>query len=388
MPGRGLAVPFVCLSLTAIVWRYRPLHWVPTHSFTSSIYWTLRSWLWNYPITPDFGIWVVGDTTDRQRFFKEKARTRHIWTFLEPYFAQRGYTFYISSEESTYVVLPARKMIDPRELSYPYALYCCNDERELEFICSAARVWPARDADGRDVVIKAVSTGAVASNELKALKLLHSEPLRNDPRNRIIPVVDYIEFNHQTFAVMPRWSHCVQCDFVTVAEIIRYARAYFETVAFLHENNITHGDILLQNMCMDVLMPQPFLERYYTGYHTSDRRYVLIDFEGAEIHAGPGPHSLEFQNSRKRDIYLVADSLGVNLRCIEHVIPRIGHLLDSMMVEDSEVTATTALFRFEEICGGLTMEDLNLAVAAHQFSHGKLQYRQNPPVNKPILGLN
>lgn len=61
-------------------------------------------------------------------------------------------------------------------------------------------------------------------------------------------------------------------------------------------------------------MPQPFLERYYTGYHTSDRRYVLIDFEGAEIHTGPGPHSLEFQNSRKRDIYLLADSLGVNLR--------------------------------------------------------------------------
>ncbi|XP_006463118.1 hypothetical protein AGABI2DRAFT_119942 [Agaricus bisporus var. bisporus H97] len=358
MPGRGLAVSFVWLSLTAIVWRYRPLHWVPTHSFTSSIYWTLRSWLWNYPITPDFGIWVVGDTTDRQRFFKEKARTRLIWTFLELYFAQRGYNLYVSSEESTYVVLPARRMIDPRELSYPYAQYCCNDERELEFICSAARVWPARDADGRDVVIK--------------YGVFHS----------IIFMLFILKGG------IDGWSHCVQCDFVTVAEIIRYARAYFETVAFLHENNITHGDILLQNMCMDVLMPQPFLERYYTGYHTSERRYVLIDFEGAEIHTGPGPYSLEFQNSRKRDIYLLADSLGVNLRCIEHVIPRIGRLLDSMMAEDSEVTATTALFRFEEICSGLTMEDLNLAVAAHQFSHGKLQYRQNPPVNQPVLGLN
>ena len=44
------------------------------------------------------------------------------------------------------------------------------------------------------------------------------------------------------------------------------------------------------------------------------------------------------------------------------------------MAEDSEVTATTALFRFEEICGGLTMEDLNLAVAAHQFSHGMFSF--------------
>lgn len=67
-----------------------------------------------------------------------------------------------------------------------------------------------------------------------------------------MPVLEFIEFNQQVFAIMPRlgstsllcssimtktcyhrWSYTTQGDFVNVAEIIRYARAFFEVSAIL-----------------------------------------------------------------------------------------------------------------------------------------------------------
>jgi hypothetical protein len=111
-----------------------PVPWVRTHSFTSSIYWTVRSWLWNYPITSDYSIWDTGDPNQYDDHVKERIRIRGIWKFLEPYFAERGYTLYVQKDQSDVfaVQLPASKMIDPELLSYPYAKYHCKDEEELE----------------------------------------------------------------------------------------------------------------------------------------------------------------------------------------------------------------------------------------------------------------
>ncbi|KAF7763439.1 hypothetical protein Agabi119p4_7976 [Agaricus bisporus var. burnettii] len=363
---------------------FRPVHWVRTHSFTSSLYWSARSWLWNHPITSDYAVWDQGDPSEWEEWNKERARILRIWKFLEPYFAERGYTLYVQKDLTDVFALqyPASKMIETRHLSYPYAQYHCKNEADLRFFPDSPRVWPARDKDGRDVVIKAIS-GAVPNNELKALQLLHSEPLCNDPRNRTIPVIEFIEYNQQTFVVMPRWCVAIECDFVTVGEIIGYARAIFEAVAFLHENNIAHGDLLAQNMCMDVILPKPRNNHdYYTGLHGPERKYVLIDFETAQIHRGSGPCSPEFERSRKRDIYFLAWSLLPNLRCIENVIPPIVDLLDSMMENDSSVTASAALSRFEEVCASLTKADLNLPVAAYLWSDGHLQYREGPPANQ------
>ncbi|EKM77856.1 hypothetical protein AGABI1DRAFT_130128 [Agaricus bisporus var. burnettii JB137-S8] len=183
----------------------RPLHWVRMHSFSSSLYWTARSWLWNHPITSDYAVWDQGDPNEWEEWTKERARILRIWKFLEPYFSQRGYTLYVQKDLTDVFApqYPASKMIDPRHLSYPYAQYRCKNDEQLGFFPHSPRVWPARDKDGRDVVIKAIS-GAVPKNELKALQLLHSEPLCNDPRNRTIPVIEFIEFNQQTFVVMPR----------------------------------------------------------------------------------------------------------------------------------------------------------------------------------------
>ena len=42
------------------------------------------------------------------------------------------------------------------------------------------------------------------SAELKALEFLNSEPLRSDPRNHTIHVVELLHVHNFIFAVMPR----------------------------------------------------------------------------------------------------------------------------------------------------------------------------------------
>ncbi|EKM77844.1 hypothetical protein AGABI1DRAFT_21980, partial [Agaricus bisporus var. burnettii JB137-S8] len=354
-------------------------------SLTSSMYWTVRSWLWNYPLTPDFKVWDEGDPNQYEEWVKERERTVRIWEFLAPYFAERGYKMYVR-ENLTDVFAsryPASSKIDPLELSYPYAQYACKNERQLEVALvvsgmgnpqilhahlrnQSQRVWAARDREGRDVMLK------LESSSLKALQLLHSEPLSTDPQNHTIPVIEYIEFNHQTFVVMPRWSSIVSSDFSTVGEIIRYARIFFEALAFLHENNITHGDITLQNMSMDVLMPCFRYPDYYVGHHGPERRYAFIDFEIAELPAKNGAPSPRFEECRRRDITWLATTLETHLRCIEHVAPGINEFLARMNKDawDNLPDAATVLSDFDEICCRLSSSELTMPLEAYRWDHG------------------
>lgn len=89
---------------------------------------------------------------------------------------------------------------------------------------------------------------------------------------------------------------------------------YRQALAFLHENNITHGDITFQNMSMDVLMPCAPYPEYYVGYHGPERKYAFIDFEVAELPTVNGAPSPGFEQSRTRDIAWLAHTLEIHLR--------------------------------------------------------------------------
>lgn len=54
------------------------------------------------------------------------------------------------------------------------------------------------------------------------------------------------------------------------------------------------------------------------------------------------------------------------------MIPEVSNLLDSMLEDDSSVTGSGALSRFEAICSRLSPEDLRLPVAAWRWRSGVL----------------
>jgi len=135
-------------------------------------------------------------------------------------------------------------------------------------------------------------------------------------------------------------------------------------------------------MFMDVIVPSissPLL----AGLRGPERKYALIDFETARLPPVEGsPCPTELEKTFKRDVCSLAIALELNLRCIEDVIPDLGHLFDSMKDSDSpnQPTAASALARFEEICMTLKQEDFERQVEATRWIFGKLKYRNGPPV--------
>jgi hypothetical protein len=121
---------------------YRPVHWVSTDSFAGSLYWAVRSWLWNHPVTSNYGIWDEGDPEEQEKWYKQQARVLSIWKFLEPFFAQQGYTLYVQKDLTDVFALqcPASKMIDPEQSLYPYAQYHCKNDKDLELFPSVSNI--------------------------------------------------------------------------------------------------------------------------------------------------------------------------------------------------------------------------------------------------------
>ncbi|KAF8900797.1 hypothetical protein CPB85DRAFT_1439366 [Mucidula mucida] len=374
----ALSVSLVGGILTT-VYLLRPIRVVRVQGAYSSLYWTIRSWLWNYPVTKDYAIWDTGDPNDEQVFESDRLRLLRIWRFLRPFFVSCGYHPYVLKDPTDLFshIIPSTPA-STEKMAFPFAqcFYKADDDAETTFF--SPFVWPARDTLGRDVILKSIS-GPQPSKELRAFRLLQSDALRNDPRNHTIPVLDYVNFNSQVFVVMPRWNVAIKADFAKVGELVRYGQAFMEAVAFLHEHNISHGDILLQNMMTDALIPEAkkLTEPRIAGVRGPKRRYALIDFETAIVDYSP-----ELLAGFKKDVRDLASALQFNLRCIEDVIPDIVPLFESMKdsASPTQPSAAAALSRYEEICSSLSTEDLELHVEGRYWLDGEISLRLAPCV--------
>jgi hypothetical protein len=77
--------------------------------------------------------------------------------------------------------------------------------------------------EGRDVVIKVIAKGEDGNDELQILQFLNSEPLRSDPANATVPVLEFLTYDGWKFAVMPHWGSCDYPPMKNVAECLEFA---------------------------------------------------------------------------------------------------------------------------------------------------------------------
>ncbi|KAJ3516628.1 hypothetical protein NLJ89_g1007 [Agrocybe chaxingu] len=126
-----------------------------------------------------------------------------------------------------------------------------------------------RISDGLRIVVKAVHA---QSREFVVISTLTRPPLRDDPMNHTIPVLDLFKFpaDSVAFIVMEEWSSqlvpssgpcCLkgllsalrQC--LEVKErfivVIHQSLSFAQHAAFLHKHHIAHLDIALQNLVTD-----------------------------------------------------------------------------------------------------------------------------------------
>ncbi|KAF8915008.1 hypothetical protein CPB85DRAFT_1433210 [Mucidula mucida] len=403
MNALGISLAGGVLATTYI---FKPVQWIRVHGFWSSLYWTIRSWLWNYPVTQDYGVWKTGDPNDLEVFESDRRRLLRMWRFLRPFFPSCGYHLYVPKDSAdiySYLV-PITPMSSGMH-SFPFApcLYKTDSEAEFPFYVTtfASILAPLAHQlslhlfgqHGTELgeTLWAVS-GSKPTKELQALRLLQSDALRDDPRNHTIPVLDFIEFNNQVFA-----TRATRADFVTVGELVRYGQAFLEATAFIHEHNIAHGDIDFQNMVMDVMVSEPKAPfgAVFAGVRGPERKYAFIDFETATLPAPSDSSSpdaehcvqrcspaADFACASKRDVDDLASALEIHLRCIEDVMPDLGTLLDSMQNPDDphQLTAAAALSRYEELCSSLNTDDMQREVKAIWWTREHIRYRVSPPV--------
>lgn len=143
----------------------------------------------------------------------------------------------------------------------------------------------------RDVVIKLVAHGDEGLNELKILHLLNSEPLRSDPANLTVQVLEFQSFGDWQFVVMPFYDGCDESLFLRASECLDFAEQVLSTLAFLHRNHIAHLDITHENIVMNhhgKVPGDPFNNIWPPPEFRSTFpvRYYLMDF-GCSVHLPP-----------------------------------------------------------------------------------------------------
>ncbi|KAJ7111589.1 kinase-like domain-containing protein [Mycena crocata] len=120
-----------------------------------------------------------------------------------------------------------------------------------------------RACDGAKVVVKAVH---LQSREYAVIRFLSTPPLRDDPMNHCIPVLDLIEIDEEklAFIVMEQWSSQLIDDEVPccLGLFLAAIRQCIEHLVFMHKHRVAHLDISLRNLLTD-----------YQGH------YAYIDYE-------------------------------------------------------------------------------------------------------------
>ncbi|KAF9027747.1 hypothetical protein BDZ89DRAFT_1015482 [Hymenopellis radicata] len=162
-----------------------------------------------------------------------------------------------------------------------------------------------RHRDGRKVVIKRAK-----KSDYAMLSHLNNPELSSDPKNHAIPLLDSfpIPNDDHVFVVLPFMQIFSRPQFHCRKEFAEACRQILEGLAFMHEQNIAHGDACTTNFLMDCtqVYPQGY---HWAKPHTTDGlqtiaphvmrcqvatpvRYYLTDFEGASSYPQGKQHAL------------------------------------------------------------------------------------------------
>ncbi|PFH54327.1 hypothetical protein AMATHDRAFT_72830 [Amanita thiersii Skay4041] len=192
-----------------------------------------------------------------------------------------------------------------------------------------------RVLDGKKVIVKATH---ICSREYDVIQLLSSPPLRDDPMNHTIPVLDFIEVpkDNLVFIVMEQWSSQLIADEgpCCLRLFLAALRQCLEHAAFMHKNSIAHLDISLRNLLTD------FQGHYaYIDYELSRRfdgmdRPFIYGYRGTEV--PPECERGEYYDPYKVDVWALAVLILRACKLTGYHVPELMHLIKPMLHEAPE----------------------------------------------------
>ncbi|KAG8727518.1 hypothetical protein FRC11_013004, partial [Ceratobasidium sp. 423] len=112
------------------------------------------------------------------------------------------------------------------------------------------------------------NSGVEANYEYALLRRFSSSPLKDDPSNHVVPLLDSFPIpgvDSGYFVVTPLLSRYNYPPFYNLAEIHDFLQQLFEGIMFMHKNDAAHCDIAGPNVMVDSrpLYDEPFHPYYY-----------------------------------------------------------------------------------------------------------------------------
>ncbi|KAF9041530.1 hypothetical protein BJ165DRAFT_1548157 [Panaeolus papilionaceus] len=315
------------------------------------------------------------DLFDDAILYPEVAINNSWWDLLSTVWRNRGYMLYVLEDPRDiqgFIPAPIDGKPETKQ-RYPYArrLYEKNDQALLAWVPC---IRGARDRNGRDVVIRIVSSSLNPTTELRILRHLRSSAVSKDPRNITIPIIDEQEIYGLIFIVMPRWDHAWNHDFGSVNELMDASEAFLKYLEFLHEHRIAHMDLHRDNTAINTIVSVG--SSYTKGLRRpDDTHYAVFDFGASYMYPRDTPldsvqevrdvvgwgieglvePNVPF-NPFQVDVAAMGRLIASGLRIMEEDIPEIVPFVEGMYHKDPKrrPTAHGALGQFQKIRAGLT----------------------------------
>jgi len=221
------------------------------------------------------------------------------WYHYEPFLNSHGYSLACSpgfdDEAEAYKgpLEAAQNPFKPRDdESLQYALNV-DKLRPPLWDHFSPPVYAAVDKNGRYVFVKAFPEARCP--ELEALRFLSSEPLRSDPANHTIPVLEFLSLPEITFAVMPGWGWWSQSAVPrNVREWLSVAYDLTEGLDFMHRHGVAHRDIHPLNTLFNFIGWIPTEDEQPSFMSRFARCFAYIDFQDSSlVQPGSGKHVVQ-----------------------------------------------------------------------------------------------
>ncbi|KAI5828395.1 hypothetical protein K523DRAFT_388322 [Schizophyllum commune Tattone D] len=180
------------------------------------------------------------------------------WAYLSDVFKRRGYDLYVPRKDTdtTFwtVVYPVNYIgeILPED-GKPDRDVVLGSRRYVVPLFPYPAIWAATNQSSDEFIIKVVSDGQDLKGltELRILEHLDQPDLRAHPRNRTVPVVEFVRYEQYTFAIFPRWTDFPEKEIRTPRTAVECCVQVTEALAFLHEQCIAHFDISMENIMIN-----------------------------------------------------------------------------------------------------------------------------------------
>ncbi|KAF8238639.1 hypothetical protein L208DRAFT_1387335 [Tricholoma matsutake] len=223
-----------------------------------------------------------------------------------------------------------------------------------------------RISDDKKVVVKAVH---LLSQEYNVIRLLSTPPLRYEPMNRTIPVLDFVEVMDDdiVFIVMEEWSS----QFITdsppccLQVFLRALRQCIEHVVFMHKHNIAHLDISLRNIVTDYKGHYAYID-YETSRRFNGIQPLIFGYRGTEV--PPECERCEYIDPYKVDVWALAILMLRACKLAGFHVPELMHVIKPMLHEipHHRPSISSVLLAFDYMLSMMEDRPLNSACSSSQ----------------------